>query len=150
LAGEFFAPTLAWITYVISEASFLRTAVPDFMTKIIEEEGKLTAPFLFFMKTIGTPFLTKADGSGGFSPPDIFNSRDDIASYQLLVFKQILDVFKGKRVCGLYDFCKSNPGRDITSAKCLTAPWERGLKEELCPFGQLWKAWGLNGKVPKP
>jgi hypothetical protein len=148
LKSDIFAPNLRWVKHVFASAKKLRLENPSFITDLVNSPGQLSETFYAVFGKLGTPFFTNKNYSGGFVPPKNL-SHEGIQPYQLLVFKEIIDVFHGKRHCGLYQFCKQRPDRDITNHNCLTAPWKRGVEEDLCPFGQFWKTWGLNGHFPE-
>jgi hypothetical protein len=142
-----FLPNYNWLKHILEKAKKLRLNHPNFMTELIESESQLSDLFFKIFKSLGTPFFTNNKEIGGFVPP---NDLTEIPSqpYQLLVFKQIINVFNGHKCCSLYDFCSLRKDKNITNELCKTAPWERGTEAELCPFGQLWKTWGLNGEIP--
>ncbi|MBD1365377.1 hypothetical protein IDJ77_16305 [Mucilaginibacter sp. ZT4R22] len=146
-ASEIFKPNNTWLKHIFTAAKSLRHQHSLFMTGLVKEEGKLSDLFYFIFRSIGTPFFTNKTHSGGFVPPDSIDYAG-IQPYQLLVFKEVIQVYMGGTKCGLYDFCKKRPDKDITNEHCLTAPWKRGMEAELCPFGQFWKTWGLNGETP--
>jgi len=117
------------------------------MTKLIEVPFQLSHLYYNIVSKLGTPFFTNVNGVGSFIPPSAIDPTG-IQPYQLLVFKEIINIYMGDKKCGLYNFCKTRPDKDITNEHCLTSPWERGTEDELCPLGQLWKTWGLNGQIP--
>jgi hypothetical protein len=55
-------------------------------------------------------------------------------------------LYFGQHGCGMQDFCR-NQKTDITSSLC-DEPWKRAKEDPLCPFGQIWKMWGLCEKSP--
>ena len=147
LKADIFHPNNAWIKHIFSEAQTLRHNIPDFMTKLVKAPGQLSDLYYTIFRTLGTPFFTNNNMIGGFVPPAGINPAG-IQPYQLLVFKEIINIYMGETKCDMYKFCKSRPDKDITNADCLSAPWKRGVEDQLCPFGQFWKTWGLNGEVP--
>lgn len=147
LQSEIFSPNYVWIKHILFEAYKLRLANIDFITKLVEGPGKLSNIFFDVVRILGTPFFTNKKDIGRFIPPDSLKDNK-IQPYQLLVFKQVLNIYRGQRKCSLYSFCKTRPDRDITNNLCLTAPWLRAKEEELCPFGQIWKTWGLKDEIP--
>jgi hypothetical protein len=147
LKSDIFEPNLKWVKHLFTEARNLRLENPDFITMLVKAPGLLSDQFYQVFARLGTPFFTNKKDSGGFVPPRNFDA-DGIQPYQLLVFKEIINVFHGKRDCGLYHFCKQSAAKDITNEHCRTAPWNRGIEKDLCPFGQFWKTWGLNGQFP--
>lgn len=144
-----FAENNNWMKHIFSEARLLRHQKPGFMTELVAAPGQLSNLFYLIFRHLGTPFFTNKTEKGGFVPPAGINYKG-IQPYQLLVFKEIINVFTGSTSCGLYKFCKNRPDKDITDQHCLTAPWKRGISADLCPFGQFWKTWGLSGETPVP
>ena len=149
LASEIFRPNREWLRYIFQEAGTIRFSRPYFMTGLIDGPGRPSALFFEIFRRLGTPFYSNVFFEGGFVPP-AGRSFGDVQAYQLLVFQEILRVFDGSTACDLYQFCKNRSDKDITNTLCKTAPWLRGVSDDLCPFGQLWKTWGLNGEVPVP
>lgn len=147
LQAEVFVHNLRWLDHIVREGHALRTAVPSFFSYLVEEERKLSPFFYDIFSRFGSPFITNKNDKGGFIPPRIIDA-DGIQPYQLLVFKEIIHTFTGQRRCGLYDFCRSHSEKVIVNEDCLSAPWKRGMSDDLCPYGQFWKTWGLNGEVP--
>jgi hypothetical protein len=145
MSSDIFQPNREWVEYILNQAAELRFGQPTFMTELVEGPGRLTDTFFEIFRKLGTPFFSDAKFNGGIILPDK-KSFGDVQAYQLLVFQQILNIYWGVRSCGLHEFCKKREG--ITNEHCTTAPWLRGLENDLCPLGQVWKTWGLNGKVP--
>jgi hypothetical protein len=147
LKSDIFEPNLRWVKHIFMEARALRTGNPDFITKLVKSPGQLSEMFYEVFAKLGTPFFTNKKEAGAFVPPRNFDPVG-IQPYQLQVFKEIINLFHGKKGCGLYNFCKQKTGEDITNDNCQQAPWKRGEEKDLCPFGQFWKTWGLNGQFP--
>ncbi len=147
LKSDVFTLNKQWLKHIILEAVVLRISYPHFMTEIVQGPGRLSNLFYLIFQKIGTPFFTNNKSIGGFIPPvDLKDFPDQ--PYQLLVFKEILRIYFGHKNCSLYEFCKGRPDNDITNSHCLTSPWLRATENDLCPFGQFWKTWGLIGKIP--
>lgn len=147
LKSKIFKPNFIWLTYILEEAKQLRSLPGSFFCRLVREKEKLSPLFFGLVRTFGTPFFTNRSEKGAFIPPQNLKHLP-IQPYQLLAFKAVTNVFGGQRSCSLYKFCKTRPDKDITSAHCKTAPWEKINDPELCPFAQLWKTWGLSGKKP--
>ncbi|MBR09447.1 MAG: hypothetical protein CMP48_17400 [Rickettsiales bacterium] len=147
LQSEPFIASYRWLEYVIREARKIRLDQPTFFAGLVHKEG-LSDQFFSLFRKLGTPFFTNSKGKGGFIPPSKYQTQS-VYPYQLRVFRDIIATFYGQKKCSLHPFCSSLPEKDITNEKCLKAPWERVHENELCPFAQLWKTWGLSGKTPK-
>lgn len=146
LQSPIFSDNLNWVMHLLVQASALREVRPHFMTELVAEEGKLSALFFRIVQILGTPFFTNRKWEGKLIPPQ--GITPPTQPYQLLVFQQIMNLYAGHTCCALYNFCKTQPDRDITNGHCLSAPWLRAKEDELCPFGQLWKTWGLIDEIP--
>lgn len=147
LRSDLFLPNYNWLKHILTQAKSLRQTNPDFITELVLEEGKLSPKFYDIFRSLGTPFFTNTIEKGGFVHPNDLKTIP-IQPYQLLVFKQIINVFNGHQHCSLYDFCKTRPDKDITNNHCKTAPWKRATEADLCPFAQLWRTWGLTNEIP--
>ena len=148
LKSNIFDSNRDWIFHMLLQGFRLRLERPHFITELVIGEGTFSPLFYQILHNIGTPFFTDKKWKGGFVPPTNLTVIPN-QPYQLLGFQQFLHLFAGQRQCLLYKFCKTKPDRDITNHHCTTAPWLRATEEELCPFGQLWKTWGLINKTPK-
>ncbi|WP_258105886.1 hypothetical protein [Marinoscillum sp. MHG1-6] len=147
LQSQPFLPNYEWISYILKQAKNLRDSNPNFMCQLITDTGQLSDDFFEIFRLLGTPFFSNNKEKGGFVPPTNLKNTQ-IQPYQLLVFKQVIRVFYGHQSCSLYDFCKTRPDKDITNSHCLSSPWERAKEDELCPFAQIWKTWGLTNEIP--
>jgi len=147
LQSDYFLPNYKWLKHILIEAKKLRLTNPSFITELISRDRKISPKFYGIFKNLGTPFFTNKIDKGGFVPPHELKDKT-LQPYQLLVFKQIINIFNGHQNCSLYDFCKNRPDKDITNNLCKTAPWERATEVNLCPFAQLWHTWGLTGEIP--
>jgi hypothetical protein len=147
LQADVFLPNYNWVKHILIKAKELRLNHPNFMTELVDGEGKLSNLFYDIFRLLGTPFFTNLKAKGGFVPP---NDLKELPSqpYQLLVFKQIINIYNGDKHCSLFAFCKSRPDKDLTNQLCQISPWERATEADLCPFGQLWRTWGLTGEIP--
>lgn len=144
-----FLPNYSWIKHILTNAKELRLSRPAFMTELVESQGKLSPLFYKIFNVLGSPFFTNSLEIGGFVPPnDLHANAIPHQPYQLRVFSAIIKVYMGEKKCSMYDFCKARPDKDITNMHCTTAPWERAKDADLCPFGQLWRTWGLIGEIP--
>ena len=119
------------------------------MTELLNDDNNLSDTFFSIFHELGTPFFTNNLSIGGFVPSKKLKEHP-MQPYQLLVFKQIINVYYGGTKCTLYEFCSNNEGEKLTNELCLSSPWKRGKDENLCPFGQLWKTWALNDEIPVP
>ena len=147
LQANIFSTNLNWIKHILDEASTLRKDNPTYMTKILSKDGKLSTLFYSIFDKLGTPYFSNNLDDGGLIPPK--NLADlPHQPYQLLVFKEILNIYKGEQNCSLYNLCNKPESQVITNEFCQIAPWERAKGEQLCPFGQLWKTWALTNEVP--
>ncbi len=149
LKSDIFEPNYLWINHILTEAKILRENYVNFITELVEDTEKLATNFFQVVQNLGTPFFTNLTEKGGFIPPNALSGLA-IQPYQLLVFKQIVNIFNGSKSCSLYGFCKSRPDKDITNTLCQTAPWERVNEFDLCPLAQIWKTWGLINEIPVP
>jgi hypothetical protein len=142
-----FQDILEWLKFVLEEAQKIRINNPDFITKLLDEDGNLSSVFYDVFSKLGTPFFTNNKHIGGYVPPRNLSNVND-RPFQTLVFKEVLSVYFGKKECSMIDFCKLSPEKEMVNTNCRTAPWEKVNEKDLCPFAQLWKTWGLKDKKP--
>lgn len=105
-------------------------------------QARTNSLFADIVKNVGTPlmrdmrqeyFSIKPDGYNGFNVE------------LLKAVKQLYNILNdGKIDCELYPWCKNSNGINPTIDICLSKPWERCKKPDLCPVALLWKNWGLS------
>lgn len=149
LQSDIFEANYLWIKHILSESKKVRENYVGFIAELVEDKEKLSKTFFQLVQNFGTPFFTNLTEKGGFIPPSGLRELA-IQPYQLLVFKQVINIFNGHKSCSLYGFCKSRPDKDITNNLCQTAPWKRVNELDLCPLAQIWKTWGLINEIPVP
>lgn len=142
-----FSTNLDWIKHILSEASDLRFNNPTFMTKIIDQNGNLTETFHKITKALGTPYFTNNKELGGMIMPENL-AEPPKQPYQLLAFKQILNIYNGKQNCSLYNLCSHSKSKVTVDENCKVSPWKRAKDQQLCPLAQLWRTWGLTDQIP--
>lgn len=49
----------------------------------------------------------------------------------------------GELKCDLYEWCSKDVNISVDES-CINKPWLKCNKDLLCPFGYLWKHWGLS------
>lgn len=104
LQAPIFHSNLNWIKHILEHGSLLRKESPIYMTEILTEDGNLSDLFFFIFRKLGTPYFTNELEDGGLIPPrDI--AEHPYQPYQLLVFKEILNIFRGQQSCSLYKLC---------------------------------------------
>lgn len=132
-----------WIDKVMDYAIYLRTKTPHFLIELCSMgQARTNSLFADIVKNVGTPlmrdmrqeyFSIKPDGYNGFNVE------------LLKAVKQLYNILHdGKIDCELYPWCKNSNGINPTIDICLSKPWERCKKPDLCPVALLWKNWGLS------
>ncbi len=146
LKGDVFQNNVRWFEALIAEAGKLRLNQRGFFTQLVTSPGVFSPTFAHIVNTLGIPFTTNENFNGYFAPPTKLNGLK-IQPYFPKVFEAIGRTYDGQRACSLLPFCKTG---NITSADCSSKPWERVGLPELCPYAQMWRTWGLQGKKPQP
>lgn len=147
LQTNIFSTNLNWIKHILEEASILRKENPIYMTQILDADGNLSKSFYSIFDKLGTPYFSNNLNDGGLIPPKNLLIHPH-QPYQLLVFKEILNIFNGRQDCSLYDICIKPESHVITDESCKSSPWQRARDEQLCPFAQLWRTWALTNEIP--
>lgn len=142
-----YEPNRVWFSKILDRAQILRTQKIDFFTSLVETDGTLSKVFEEIWTSLGTPFLTNEEFKGSFLPPSNIPNIVEIKPYFPKVFKSIKVTYMGKKQCHMYKLCVAAKP-DITNNLCKTEPWKRTEMEELCPYAQMWKSWGLSDKTP--
>jgi hypothetical protein len=146
---EYFSSNLKWIKYILKEAYTLRSNNPLFMIQVLDQDGNLSLTFQKIIEKLGTPYFTNELETGGLVPPKDLPSPPN-QPFQLLVFKEILNIYHGNKSCSMHKFCNSPQSNIITDENCKTSPWKRAKDQQLCPLAQLWRTWGLTNEIPVP
>ena len=147
LSGEIFQMNVLWFEEIIKAARHLRSSRRGFITQVVHSPWSLSPVFSVIFKLLGTPFMTNAAQKGYFHAPEALEGLN-IQPYYPKVFQAICRTYQGKEACGLHAFCETRSDKIVTNDQCLTSPWERVDLPELCPYAQMWKHWGLKGKIP--
>ncbi|CAN5472386.1 hypothetical protein BH09VER1_BH09VER1_26570 [soil metagenome] len=147
LKAEIFKSNVQWFVEVMSEARKLRLGSRGFFTQLVDSKGKFSSTFTNVVDVLGIPFTSNVVFKGYFFPPKKLKMLS-IQPYYPKVFQAISLTYSGACGCSLLDFCNSNPGSKITNTDCEKQPWMRVTLPDLCPYAQLWRTWGLEGKIP--
>lgn len=148
LKSPIFLEIYDWLNHILIQAKKLRLENPDFLCNLLDSRGNLTDAFYDIFRKLGSPFFTNNKNEGGFVPPTNLNKKHS-RPFQLLVFKEILRVYFGEKSCSMINFCKLSPEKDMVDENCIKSPWNKVNESKLCPFAQMWKTWGLMGKIPE-
>ncbi|MBB2150562.1 hypothetical protein GM920_16815 [Pedobacter sp. LMG 31462] len=131
-----------WFKEIIELGIDFRMKKPGFWIDVLspldKEERKNN--FRYLTNYFGFPLMTNRKKHYFFSHPNIKTN-------EIIVLKAIQEIhevmFYEQKGCNMKEFCKQP--EDITSELC-NQPWKRATGENLCPFGQIWKMWGLDKK----
>lgn len=150
--SDVFKENTKWIEYTINTAVSLRCANPFFISDIVKGGHLLRNPsFVHLLQKLGTPMVTNSRNESTFNSP--IQSKYDLYPQLFWVIYQIVKIFLGKQKrCDLKLFCQKNCKdkriQDYTDSNCDFSPWEKSKIDPLCPFGQIWRMWGLTEKKP--
>lgn len=147
LQAEIFSANLKWIKHILEEAFLIRETNPTYINQILDENGNLSKTFFSLFDKLGTPYFTNSLNEGGLIPPKNIEENPH-QPYQLLVFKEILNIFNGQQNCSLINMCNKTNSMVVTNELCNTSPWKRAKDEQLCPFAQMWRTWALTNENP--
>lgn len=148
LRADVFKNNVTWFTSIVLEAKKLRCAKRGFVTKLVSSEGVFSEHLFEIIRRLGVPFTTNAASEGCFVPPAKLAGLK-IEPYYPKVFQAIRNTFHGVMKCSLLPMCEANPNQQITNCDCSNKPWTRVSLPYLCPYAQMWKSWGLIGKMPQ-
>ncbi len=149
---DIFKDNKIWIEYIIKTAVDYRKKSPSFIVDIARSGNIVNnVNFSNLFKAVGTPMVTNKNNEGTFYcplqekyeiGPQLFWAINQI--FYILIFRQ--------RNCELRNYCRANSISqqipDYTDHHCDNSPWVKAKKDQLCPFGQVWKMWGLSDKEP--
>lgn len=99
-----------------------------------------------FLTKVGTPLVTNELGETTLHDPRNNSATPDYTT--IWAIDLIHSIFWGwQRHCEMVDLCHS--GNIPTDMRCTNEPWGRASDQNLCPFAQMWRHWGLTGYYPK-
>lgn len=150
--------TKVWVENVMANAWAIRQRVPFVILNIVQ--GGPIAINNFFrsmLNDIGSPAMVNEHFVMAFMRPTAIDSLDIHPEY-LWAVAQVYKIFsKGLQYntyqCEMIGFCDSSAEASntpvFTDERCRNAPWERSTDPNgLCPFGAIWRMWGLNNRIP--
>jgi hypothetical protein len=149
LKDDIYKDNVQWFEELIVKAKDLRLSQRGFFTKLVSSSGTVSPTFAQIINDLGIPFTTNAESKGYFIPPDKLKHLV-IQPFYPKVFQAISKTFSGYSDCSLYPFCEAAGEENITNEDCKSKPWKRVNLPKLCPYAQMWRAWGLQGKNPQP
>lgn len=148
LSGEVYEGNVRWFETVLGAAFKWRSESRGFFSRLIETPRSLTREFQLLIRDLGIPFTTNSKNMGKFMPPNQLEETD-VNPYYPKAFQAIAHIFhEGGSACSMFGLCEASPLEDLTNHDCHSQPWNRVNNEQLCPFAQMWKMWGLAGKLP--
>ncbi len=138
---DYYNPIKSWVSDIFSKTRNLKSNSKFNFASIIEgTKSERQNRFLSVVNYLGIPVMSNSKNQ--------FWSTHD--AKQLIMFRAIVEIqnvlIYGNKCCELKGFCSQAPQGDITNSFCDTEPWKRSTMENLCPFGQMWKLWGLHEK----
>lgn len=134
-----------WANDLFDQASYIRTNNKIFISKIMELETEEAIQYaLDLMSKFGIPLLIDKRGN-------TYNGvNKKYIDVDLTIFRAVYALYyifsDFEFGCNMQTICSNIPGKKIIDERCKLRPWEKCSDKELCPFAQLWKKWGLEGK----
>ena len=149
---DYFDDNKKYIELIILSAQKFRDTFPTFIVDLATGGPLNSNPvFLALINELGIPVTINYFNKTYFYHPQQINYN--FQPYAFLAIKEVFNIFSGKYLkCGLKLECKLSCHeqgiQDYTDERCLNNPWERHSDALLCPFAQIWRMWGLIGKIP--
>jgi hypothetical protein len=137
-----------WILHIINEGYNIRIEDPYFMLKLFRSDAAFNETLLSIYKRLGAPEAINLDNKRWFAAPEkLIDQEKEIHTVFLSAFKQIQRLLLyGKRDCIMINHCMgSKPAMPIDN-NCDESPWLKARIEPQCPFGAIWKSFGLEEK----
>lgn len=156
---EMFLENRHWVNYVISSSMNIRMELPTFILDFVRC-GKIKTNTLFahFLHKLGSPLVVNDLFQLTFAPPTgtNFNFAPEYfwvvnQNYKIFTANKVIErTYKCEMIQWCQDSCKHHGVNDITDERCRNAPWERAndVDPNPCPFGRVWKTWGLKNETP--
>lgn len=130
-----------WISSTMLAGIGLRIQQPYFFLDMARgKRNKENIVLQYIAKNIGSPQMVNILGKR-------FQLATDrpICRFEFLeVVREIERLFEhGVRQCSLRPWCAMSQNGSLVDKRCENAPWERCNDDALCPYGALWRHWGL-------
>lgn len=143
---EVFKNERKWLITTIEQGYDLRSQNICFPLQIYRADRALSMEYGLIKDKLGTPNLYNLDKKRWFSAPRIM--KEDEGNLQpafLEIFFYLKEVLlSGKKACGMIDNCKVSQRKMPIDEKCIDSPWLKAKETPLCPFGGIWKMFGLD------
>jgi len=136
-----------WLTNFITEARKMRNVDFCFWDKVFDIRNNRSEIecFLDLFRSIGFPIFSN-------NQQHYCICNDPEIQKLLLVFpaiNEVQEVLFGKNCCGLKEYCAKHLPNCFNENDCFNAPWVKSNQAQLCPFGQVWRMWGLSEFTPE-
>lgn len=145
-----------WIDLIFDRIKEYRSNVPEFITDILVfGDLKSNDFFGIFHSSLGSPLIVNDIDEANIYTPKGFVPNENFHPGLFWAINQMLRVFSNSNPvpCELKQFCiqskTTNPDVEVDE-RCDSAPWSRATDKHLCPFGMMWRHWGLTDKIPIP
>lgn len=169
LHDKYFKDDVTWFRELLKQSNIWRSIRRGFFTRLVKSPGVLSSEFTEVSDRFGIPNTTNKNHVRFFAPPSNL-SQLKINPDLPKIFQAISHTFRGGIDCLMFNICKkrdadklssadvhqgSNLGSSstnvdpITDEHCQNKPWQRIGVKEGCPYTALWRAWGLEHKIPK-
>lgn len=141
---DLFKEIKLWFEQIIRLGTDFRVKNIGFWIDVLNFPTKIERRNAFGLLTqfFGFPLMTN-------NLRDYYFQHSSVHPERIAALKAVNEInmilFYSQEGCKMKDFCSR--GKDITSALC-DRPWLRSKEDQLCPFGQVWKMWGLSEIVP--
>jgi hypothetical protein len=138
-----------WGGDMINKAVQQRLNKYDFIPQLLTMSRTDAKKFIFddMMRNIGVPLI--------FNNAETcwtLHYGDDLTSP--LSYRAMYEVYcllrygRKKTGCMMKKGCNLSSNKIDVDETCDNAPWKRVKRQELCPFAQAWRLWGLEGMQP--
>lgn len=154
---DLFEKNKEWLELLFNRIKVFRKEIPQFVTDIVlfndAEQGlKSNEIFKFFIRCIGSPMVVNELDECTFMPPEGFKAESFVSEMFWAIHQlYLLFINNNKKLpCSMMEHCRASKDSKIcVDERCEKAPWLHATDPGLCPYGAIWKHWGLTGKSPK-
>lgn len=143
-----------WSVHVLNEAYKIRATNKYFILELMfGGKIKTNSKFISLVNKLGYPLITNEKNEMYFGIPSGF--KEDLKNMETLwAINQCYRIFIGKKDgCQMKSYCQEScrysDNEDYTDSRCDSSPWDRTSDDKLCPFAQVWRGWGLQGRSPE-
>ncbi|MBN9297327.1 MAG: hypothetical protein J0I41_09960 [Filimonas sp.] len=143
---DVFKINLEWFITIIQNGWQRGFDEPKIMLRLYQQWKPFNEYLLTLRNDLGMPeIVNRKKQRWFFLPKSLLKYETDIDPTILAAIAQLQDILlDGSCRCALIEQCQASSNKMPVDSDCQTRPWVKANHEPLCPFGAVWRSFGLN------